>query len=91
MNEEWVVRKIQEASAGGDFVRKDPESAAISFVIGTTGEAVPPRWGDITGNIRDQEDITAALDSKVEKSPGSPDMKFGADEDGVFIDIGGTA
>lgn len=91
MNEEWVVRKIQEASKGGNLVKKDPESAAISFVIGTAAEAVPPKWGDITGDIRDQEDITAALDSKVEKSSGSPDIKFGADEGGVFVDVGGSA
>ena len=91
MNEEWVIEKIQEASKGGNSVKKDPESAPITFYIGTSGEAAQPKWGDITGNIRDQEDISAALDSKIEKSSGSPDIKFGADEDGIFVDVGGTA
>lgn len=91
MNEKWVIDKIQEASTGGNLVKKDPESAAITFCIGTSGETVPPVWGDITGDLRDQEDLAAALNQKIEKSSGSPDMKFGVDEGGIFVDVGGTA
>ena len=91
MNEPWVIKKIQEASTGGNLVKKDPESAPISFYIGTAGETVPPVWGDIAGDLNDQEDLAAALNQKIEKTPGSPDMKFGVDEGGIFVDVGGAA
>lgn len=91
MNEPWVIQKIQEAQAGGNLVKKDPESAAITFCIGTAGESIPPEWGNITGDLNDQEDLAEALNQKIEKSSGSPDMKIGVDEGGIFVDVGGAA
>ena len=91
MNEQWVVDKIHEAEAGGNLVKKDPESADITFCIGVSqGGGEAPRWGNISGDINDQDDLATALNGKVSKSAGSPSLQFGADDTGVFVDVGGA-
>ena len=91
MNEQWVIDKIHEASTGGNLVKKDPESADFTFCIGVSQGGEAPRWGNISGDINDQDDLTAALNGKVSKSAGSPALQFGADDNGVFVDIGDAA
>ena len=86
MNEQWVIDKIHSASSGGDKVRIDPESAAPVFYIGVPGTEAA-RWGNISGNLNDQADLSAALNGKIEKTEGSPNMKVGYDAGGMFIDM----
>ena len=90
MNEKYVIDKLTQASAGGDLVKIDSESADISFCFGVSGETQPPRWGNIAGDINNQTDLKTALDGKIEKTAGSPDIKFGCDDGGVFVDVGGV-
>ena len=91
MNEQWVVDKIHEAEAGGNLVKKDPESADISFVIGVSqGGGEAPRWGNISGDINDQDDLATALNGKVSKAAGSLPITFGSDDNGIFVDVGGA-
>ena len=87
MNEQWVIDELHKASKGGNLVKKDSESADITFCIGVTGNDTP-RWGNIQGDINDQTDLKTALDEKVSIPSGSFPVQFGADDNGVFVNVG---
>lgn len=86
MNEKWVIDKIHEAGEGGNLVKIDPESAEPHFWIGVTSNS-PAEWGNIIGDIQNQADLMEALLRKIELAAGSPGLKFGSDDGGVFVDI----
>jgi hypothetical protein len=65
------ITEIEKDSSGNKYDSYNEfNSSVLDFFVKVLGGSGETSWGGVSGNIEDQEDLTNALDSKVDKVVG---------------------
>ena len=65
------ITEIEKDSSGNKYDSYNEfNSSVLDFFVKAPGGSGEASWGGVSGNIEDQEDLTDALDSKVDKVAG---------------------
>ena len=65
------ITEIEKDSSGNKYDSYNEfNSSVLDFFVKVSGGSGEASWGGVSGNIEDQEDLTNALDSKVDKEVG---------------------
>jgi hypothetical protein len=65
------ITEIEKDSSGNKYDSYNEfNSSVLDFFVKVSGGSGEASWGGVSGNIEDQEDLTIALDSKVDKVDG---------------------
>ena len=65
------ITEIEKDSSGNKYDSYNEfNSSVLDFFVKILGGSGETSWGGVSGNIEDQEDLTIALDSKVDKVDG---------------------
>lgn len=65
------ITEIEKDDSGNKYDSYNEFNSAVSdFFVKASGGSGEASWGGVSGNIEDQEDLTNALDSKVDKVAG---------------------
>ena len=65
------ITEIEKDSSGNKYDSYNEfNSSVLDFFVKILGGSGETSWGGVSGNIEDQEDLTTALDSKVDKVDG---------------------
>ena len=65
------ITEIEKDSSGNKYDSYNEfNSSVLDFFVKVLGGSGEASWGGVSGNIEDQEDLTNALDSKVDKVVG---------------------